>query len=167
MTADVKPLNLGSDTPLTETASPAVEAAGGKPKMSLNLKKFKPALPWALLILFGVATGYGLSRLNPSAGMPRKLKSVEEGITVGSTYGVADEQSFTDSAEGALTAGGIDGEGSHHLVRPGGDSQNVYLTSSIIDLDQFVGRSVKVWGETFQAQKAGWLMDVGRLQVLE
>ena len=80
---------------------------------------------------------------------------------------MADEKSFTDSAEGSLTAGGIDGEGSHHLVRPGGDSQNVYLTSSIIDLDQFVGHSVKIWGETFQAQQAGWLMDVGRLQVLE
>ena len=63
--------------------------------------------------------------------------------------------------------GGVDGEGSHHLVRPGGESQNVYLTSSIIDLDQFVGRSVKIWGATFEAQQAGWLMDVGRLQVLE
>lgn len=158
MTADVKPLNLNSDT--VSNPQPAK-----KPK--LQLAKFKPVLPWALLILLGVATGFGVSKFSPSAGAPKKFKSVEEGITTGSTYGVADEKSFTDSVEGQLTAGGIDGEGSHHLVRPGGDSQNVYLTSSIIDLDQFVGRSVKVWGETFQAQKAGWLMDVGRLQVLE
>ena len=163
MTADVKPLNLSTDSASAAPASPVNEIKKGK----FDLKKFKPAMPWALLILLGVATGFSLSRFSPGAGMPKKLKSVEEGITVGSTYGVAEEQSFTDSAEGSLTAGGIDGEGSHHLVRPGGDSQNVYLTSSIIDLDQFVGRSVKVWGETFQAQKAGWLMDVGRLQVLE
>lgn len=158
MNAVIKPLDLSTD-------NPAVAPAKEGPKF--DLKKLRPVLPWALLILFGVATGYGISRLNPTAGAPKKLKSVEEGITVGDTYGVADEQSFTDSAEGSLTAGGIDGEGSHHLVRPGGDSQNVYLTSSIIDLDQFVGRSVKVWGETFEAQQAGWLMDVGRLQVLE
>jgi hypothetical protein len=24
-----------------------------------------------------------------------------------------------------------------------------------------------VWGDTFSAQQAGWLMDIGRLQVLE
>ncbi len=159
MIADVKPLNLDTDQ------SGINRPAAGKSK--IDMKKFKPILPWVLLILFGVATGYGLSRMNPSTGVPKKLKSVEEGITVGSTYGVDDEKAFTDSAEGQLTEGGIDGEGSHHLVRPGGESQNVYLTSSIIDLDQFVGRSVKVWGATFEAQQAGWLMDVGRLQVLE
>ena len=26
---------------------------------------------------------------------------------------------------------------------------------------------VKVWGETFKGQTAGWLMDVGRVQVVE
>jgi hypothetical protein len=26
---------------------------------------------------------------------------------------------------------------------------------------------VKVWGETFKGQKAGWLMDVGRVQVID
>ncbi len=52
------------------------------------------------------------------------------------------------------------------MVRPGGDSQNVYLTSSIIDLSRFVKKKVKVWGETHAAQHVGWLMDVGRLEVL-
>jgi hypothetical protein len=27
--------------------------------------------------------------------------------------------------------------------------------------------NVKVWGETFKGQKAGWLMDVGRVKVME
>jgi len=25
---------------------------------------------------------------------------------------------------------------------------------------------VKIWGETFKAQKAGWLMDVGRVEIV-
>jgi len=31
------------------------------------------------------------------------------------------------------------------LERPGGDSQNVYLTSSIVDLSKFVNSKVKIW----------------------
>ena len=26
---------------------------------------------------------------------------------------------------------------------------------------------VQIWGETFKGQKAGWLMDVGRIKVIE
>ena len=81
--------------------------------------------------------------------------------------GSADETVFKDNATGMLDRGGIDGEGSHQLVREGGASQTVYLTSSVVDLEQFVGHKVQVWGETFAAQKAGWLMDVGRVKVLE
>ncbi len=66
-----------------------------------------------------------------------------------------------------MEKGGLEGEGSHKLIRPGGDDQTVYLTSSIVDLDKFAGHKVKVWGETFSSQKAGWLMDVGKLKVLE
>jgi len=66
-----------------------------------------------------------------------------------------------------LEQGGIEGEGSHKLTREGGESQTLYLTSTVVDLEQFVGRKVQVWGETFAAQKAGWLMDVGRVKVLE
>jgi hypothetical protein len=85
---------------------------------------------------------------------------------VGDVFGVQDEKTFKDSAEGYLEIGGLDGEGSHKLLRPGGDSQTVYLTSSVTDLDKFDGMSVKVWGETFKGQKAGWLMDVGRVQIV-
>ena len=70
-----------------------------------------------------------------------------------------------DEAEGRLVEGGIEGEGSHHLERAGGESQNVYLTSSSVDLNAYVGKTVKVWGVTFDAQKAGWLMDVAKLEV--
>lgn len=120
-----------------------------------------------VVVVSGVATGYLLSG---GKGLTREeikrdvsMEEIEAGITVG----VADEKSFKDSAEGTLEKGGADGEGSHHLVRPGGESQYVYLTSSIVDLNKFTGRKVKIWGETFAAQKAGWLMDVGKLKVLE
>ena len=76
------------------------------------------------------------------------------------------KKTFKDIAEGILKGGGINGEGQFHLVRPGGESQNVYLTSSAVDLSKFIARKIKVWGETQTAQHAGWLMDVGRVEVL-
>lgn len=57
-------------------------------------------------------------------------------------------------------------EGSHKLLRTGGNSQTVYLTSSVTDLDKFNGMEVKVWGETQAGNKVGWLMDVGRVEIV-
>jgi len=123
-------------------------------------------------LLLGVGTGYmlavngqGSGGIQSEPGLQREVTESE--ITVGTKVGVRDERTFKDMGEGMLQKGGIDGEGSHHLIRPGGESQTIYITSSVIDLDQFVGRKVKVWGETVGAQKAGWLMDVGKLEVLE
>jgi hypothetical protein len=120
-----------------------------------------------LVVAFGIGSGYFLAlggRL-----VPEEIKSgiSKEEVKAGVIVGSGDEKTFPDSAEGVLIRGGIDGEGSHHLVRDGGESQNVYLTSSIVVLDNFEGHKVKVWGETFAARKAGWLMDVGKLKVLE
>ena len=118
----------------------------------------------ALMILAGIGTGYALSR------------SKVQGVTVSETgtrmvktetvVGSLDE-TFSDEAEGILVEGGIEGEGSHHIERDGGPSRYVYITSSVVALDDYVGKKVKVWGETHDAQKAGWLMDVGKLEVLE
>lgn len=122
-----------------------------------------------LIILLGALTGYFLSSQKTLPGLGAKTANmpVSGKIEKGAVYGSNDLKTFKDTAEGQLEKGGIDGEGSHHLVRPGGESQTVYLTSSIIDLDLFAGRKVKVWGETNTARKAGWLMDVGRVEVLE
>ena len=110
-------------------------------------------------VVLGVGSGYGLSKLGLfSAASPQKVNTETE-------VGVKDAKTFKDSAEGKLIKGGIDGEGTHHLKRSGGESQNVYLTSSVVDLDVYVGKTVKVYGETFAAQQAGWLMDVGRLEI--
>ncbi|MBI4091911.1 MAG: hypothetical protein HY427_01755 [Candidatus Levybacteria bacterium] len=127
-----------------------------------------PIILFLILAVLGVGTGYLLSQTQGTSliGSPSSPLSKGGGSEKGKTYGSTDEKTFKDSVEGTLREGGIDGEGAYHLERPGGESQNVYLTSSVLDLAQFIGKKVKVWGETHTAEKAGWLMDVGRLQVL-
>ncbi|MBI4033256.1 MAG: hypothetical protein HY377_01970 [Candidatus Blackburnbacteria bacterium] len=131
-----------------------------------------PALVIIAVVVAGVGTGFFISTgTGKVAGIATKSGvSVAPGAEVkkgGAEAGLSDTATFRDSAQGVLEQGGIDGEGTHHLVRDGGPSQNVYLTSSVVDLEQFLGKKVEVWGETFAAKKAGWLMDVGRIKVIE
>jgi len=120
-----------------------------------------------LIAVLGIGSGYLLSKKgNFAGGVSLKEKVGSLSISKGKIVGSNDTKTFKDIAEGVLKTGGIDGEGQFHLQRTGGESQNVYLTSSIVDLSQFEGKKVKVWGETHKAQRAGWLMDVGRLEVL-
>jgi hypothetical protein len=120
------------------------------------------------VIVVGVLSGFLASQFNTLSTKNIKTGTVSSGSSVaaGTIIGSNDTTTFKDTAQGTLQEGGIDGEGAFHLVRPGGDSQNVYLTSSSVDLSQFVGKNIKVWGATQKAQHAGWLMDVGRIQVL-
>lgn len=122
-----------------------------------------------VFILLGIGTGYLLAQNSSSSpqtmGASSQVSGNGSSLKVGATYGVDDTSTFKDTAEGTMQKGGIDGEGQYHLVRPGGDSQNVYLTSSVVDLSQFIGHKVKVWGQTQTAQHAGWLMDVGKVEV--
>lgn len=120
---------------------------------------------FAGVILLGIGTGAffatrssNVTQVTPSTNLAA--------LKPGTVFGSADEKSFKDSAEGTLRKGGIEGEGAYHLERPGGASQYVYLTSSVLDLSQLVGKKIKVWGQTNEAQTAGWLMDVGRAQIL-
>jgi hypothetical protein len=126
-----------------------------------------------LAIMAGVGTGFGIHKLT-AKGEPvstgpadSDLQQVAgEVVQVGDIFGIKDDETFKDSAEGYLIEAEIDDEGSHKLLRPGGESQTVYLTSSSTDLDKFQGMEIKVKGETFKGQKAGWLMDVGQVEVL-
>lgn len=54
-------------------------------------------------------------------------------------------------------------EGTHLLIREG--AVPVAITSSVVDLTQFEGKKVKVFGETQKAVKEGWLMDVGKIEI--
>ena len=116
-----------------------------------------------LVIFLGVFFGFLLAKIN----FKSELKNTSKTNVSQKTAGIADKKTFKDRAEGVLKEGGIDGEGTFHLERPGGESQNVYLTSSTVDLSLYLGKKVRVYGETFAGQKAGWLMDVGLVEVLE
>ena len=118
-----------------------------------------------VVIFLGVGTGYAVAHLGGGIGSKKATGAPTYSVTTGKSFGVTDTKDFPDAAEGSLKDGGIEGEGAFHLVRPGGDDQNVYLTSSAVDLSQFIGKNVKVWGKTQAAQHAGWLMDVGKVQV--
>ncbi|MBI4066082.1 hypothetical protein HY411_00035 [Candidatus Gottesmanbacteria bacterium] len=120
---------------------------------------------YVVLVLLGIGTGYLLFRnTNLTVGSSIETPGM---IKTEKVEGIADTKTFKDSAEGTIEKGGINGEGTHKLIREGGPSQTAYLVSSVVDLDAYVGKKVKVWGETFAAQKAAWLMDVGKIEILE
>ncbi len=131
---------------------------------SMNGKKFIAII--AVSIILGVGTGYFASQKGSASTGAVTSQSGNAENGKGTIIGSTDTKTFKDTAQGVLEKGGVNGEGQFHLVRPGGDSQNVYVTSSIVDLSQFVKKKIKVWGQTNASQTAGWLMDVGRVQVL-
>lgn len=135
-------------------------------KDTVKPKNFPVVIIFPIIIIAGIVSGYFLSRTSTTETGGAATQIVQQQgskKTVGST----DVKTFKDQAEGILKSGGIDGEGTHKLERPGGESQTVYLTSSVLDLNEFVGKKVRVWGETHAGEKAGWLMDVGRVEILE
>lgn len=126
-----------------------------------NMKKII-ILIYIVLIIMGVGTGYLISRKTAGTVTSSAVNSGSMKV-VGSN----DTQTFKDSASGTLEKGGSDGEGTHKLIRDGGPSQTVYLISSVVDLDQYIGKKVKVWGQTQAAKNVAWLMDVGKVETSE
>ncbi|MBP9817651.1 hypothetical protein KBC75_02740 [Candidatus Shapirobacteria bacterium] len=135
-----------------------------------------------IIVFLGLGLGFWLSRLNPSAvTTSNNSPTVDSSTQVAvSTDNISDSQqlktgklygntskNFTDTASGTIDKGGVNGEGTHTLNRPGGASQRAALTSSAVDLDLFVGKKVEVKGETNRSNKASWLMDVGSIKILE
>jgi len=140
-----------------------------EPKRSILKEIFIPAGIILAIILAGGGTGWFLA--SRSIGKPtltKELKGSAQVVESQKEVGIKDEKTFRDYATGRIEINdnGEVPEGSHKLIRPGGPSQTAYLTSSVVDLNQFLGKCVEVWGETFAAQKVGWLMDVGRVKVL-
>lgn len=126
-----------------------------------------------VMILMGIGTGFVLSK-----AMPKKANNTSTATTnlpqgedalveADKVYGSENKEKFPDDAIGVLEKGGLEGEGSHRLLREGGPKQTIYLTSSVLDLDPFVGHKVEVWGETYAAQQAAWLLDVGGVKIME
>jgi len=131
-----------------------------------------PSLIILVIIGVGVFTGYFLSQRGSALSGPAKTEELIGGaqkIQSSDEVGIKDEKAFRDTAQGKIQINdnGDAPEGSHKLLRPGGPSQTAYLTSSVLDLNQFLGKCVQIWGETFSSQTAGWLMDVGRVKLLD
>ena len=128
----------------------------------------KIGLIFIIVILMGLGSGYLLSTKSSVTSKISKTgtNSTSASTSKGTVVGSNDTETFKDTAEGVLKQGGIEGEGEFHIERPGGISQNVYLTSSSVDLSKFIDMKIKIWGQTQKAQHAGWLMDVGRIEVL-
>ena len=119
---------------------------------------------YIVLLVLGAGTGYLLS-----GGKSGTSASGQEGgmINTKTVVGSTDTQTFKDSAEGTIEKGGVNGEGTHKLIREGGPSQTAFLISSVVDLDTYAGKKVRVWGQTMAAKKAQWLMDIGKIEMLE
>jgi hypothetical protein len=135
-------------------------------------RAFNPAtnLPKALIILVaislisGVATGFVLAKNNPKSGIsaasPETIKAAKESGEVAKNCKDFDEGTL--KAKGKAEDNTEYSEGTHLLDRPG--KTPVTLTSSYVDLSQYEGKKVKVFGETQKALKAGWLMDVCKIE---
>lgn len=135
------------------------------PQATPKMKNMTLALISIAVVLAGIGTGYLLSGVGgkTTTGMTASNAVVSNE----NEAGIKDESMFSTTADGVLEDGGIGGEGTHHLVRGSGPSQYAYLTSSAVDLGAFVGKKVQIWGDTMSGKKAGWLIDVGKIKVVE
>jgi hypothetical protein len=152
--------------PIEDRQVPDQELGGG-------ITPFWREQKFLLLLVFfvgiGLLTGWFLStsRLagKQAAGGAQQQVAGEK-VRVGKVYGKEDGV-FKDKAVGVIQKNEDGDVGTHKLLREGGESQTVYLTSSVLDLDMFIGHKVEVWGQTFSSEKVGWLMDIGRVKVLK
>ena len=148
----------------TQTQSPAsLRAVPDKTKFA----KILPYFIVVVLVGLGIFTGLIASSVQKAKAQNQQAKSIEE-EELSPQQQESFAQTFRDEAEGTVEKNDdLDkyAQGTHKLLRPGGESQTAYLTSSVLDLDEYVGKKVKVFGETFGSSQVGWLMDVGKVEV--
>src|SRR3989344_6106275 len=163
---ELDPKPASTAPPVAQKTTPTYSEPMNESKLFTPLK----IIVLIIVLVLGLGSGYllksgGGTKVRTGGGPIVARNVPESGLKEGDVIGEQNAKEFKDSTTGVLQKGGLDGEGSHQLLRPGGIYQTVYLTSSIIDLDEFVGHQVTVWGETFKSQRVGWLMDVGRVKV--
>ena len=149
----------------TQTSEPVMKPLKGNSKYTLYI-----AVASFLVVVAGVGTGWLLAGGASGGGSINEENSVavEGVIQQEDEAGIKDTSDFdAKEVEGMLVEGGIEGEGTHHLEREGGPSKYVYLNSSVVDLQSFVGKRVQIWGDTVSGGKAGWLVDVGKIKVVK
>lgn len=155
--------------PATQASQAMAEISSNPQENLAPMTDYNPKTMMVIYLLLaaaGVGTGYLLSRtpglsLMSTGQSPQNVKVIKSDKVAG----ITDARTFSDSAAGMIEKGGLNGEGTHKLIREGGPSQTAYLISSVIDLDEYVGKKVKVWGQTMAAKKAAWFMDVGKIEI--
>lgn len=132
-----------------------------------RLTKYLPFAAIAVIVAVGIFTGLVLSSRSKNSQIAKA--AINEDQLTGEQK-KSFNQTFRDEAEGVIEPNdGLDkyAQGTHRLIRPGGESQTAYLTSTVLDLNEFTGKKVKVFGETFGSSQVGWLMDVGKVEIIE
>ena len=154
--AQSQPMSPSGENKVLRQFDEPEEAGWGKAIMS--------ALIIVVIIAAGVGTGYRLSKRTAASGPGKKSTG-----TAPQEMGVDDAEQFPDKAKGRVEINDFSDvdEGSHRLLRSGGESQTAYLTSSVVDLSLYEGECVELRGQTFASQKAGWLLDVGWVRILD
>ena len=161
----MKEINPSIQSPQSNTRSNVLLRAVPKRE---HLGKFIPIIIVVVIVAAGIFSGLVASSRSKNLKSQAKAAIEEEELSGEQKESFA--QTFRDEAEGTIEKNDkLDkyAQGTHKLIRPGGESQTAYLTSSVLDLDQFEGKKVKVFGETFGSSQVGWLMDVGKVEVVE
>lgn len=132
-----------------------------KPLSTNNLNRIFLVI-LVLAVILGAGVGYNLASNNSKA---KSTISTLNGEVPKNPQ--QDSKTFRDFAQGVIEKKGEPKradeytEGTHILKREG--TNPVALTSSVLDLSQYEGKKVKLYGETQKAIKEGWLMDVGKV----
>jgi len=157
-------------TPVIQNAVSQVKEVASliKPMNSKKVFKSKIFMIAAsfLVVVAGVATGWFLAGSKTKATDSGSVQVTGLNGEV-KEAGLGDESSYKSNVEGVLKKGGIKGEGTHYIDRDLGESKYVYLTSSVVDLESFVDKKVTVWGDTISAKYASWMIDVGKIKVMD
>lgn len=151
--SQVKPVIQPSNPTIPRTAALPVQPTEPILKKITNEKNDKAMLVGisTLAIVLGVLSGFSISNLVVTSS----TSVAQEEIM---SAGTNDESLLTDSTEGVLKEGGINDEGTHRI-------NDVTLISTVLDLDNFVGKKVTIWGLAIGSPNVDWLIDVAKIKV--
>src|SRR3989344_7072522 len=103
-----------------------------------GISKFIPIIIIIVVVAADLLSGLVFSSRNKNAKSQARAAVDEEQLTGEQKQSFA--QTFRDEAEGTIEKNDkLDkyAQGTHKLIRPGGEDQTAYLTSSVLDLDQY------------------------------
>ena len=128
--------------------------------MNFDIKKMWPYVLGAfLVVIVGVGSAWLISgKMMVGGSNPSTLGTK----IISGEVGILDSNIKYANAVGVLKEGGIDSK-----KHSGWAFGTVYLTSSVIDLQGYVGEKIEIWGETISSKKAGWLMDVAKIKIIK